>query len=94
MNAIYTSSYFKSLCICDINSEYLHTKQTKISQKQSEHTKIFKISYYIISEVLKNEMIKIIVELTFPPALTPINAKFFAIATSLITVKKYVKIIY
>jgi hypothetical protein len=38
----------------------LHTKQTEISQKQSEQTKIFKISYYIISEVLKKEMIKII----------------------------------
>jgi hypothetical protein len=38
----------------------LHTKQTEMSQKQSEETKIFKISYYIISEVLKNEMTKII----------------------------------
>ena len=45
-------------CICDVNSGYLHTKQTEISRKQSEQTKIFKISYYIISEVLKNEMIK------------------------------------
>jgi hypothetical protein len=48
------------LCICDVNSGYLHTKQTEISQKLSEQTKIFKISYYIISEVLMNEMIKII----------------------------------
>ena len=30
------SFYFKSLCICDVNSGYLHTKQTEISQKQSE----------------------------------------------------------
>jgi hypothetical protein len=37
----------------------LHTKQTEISQNQSEQTKVFKISYYIISEVLKN-VIKII----------------------------------
>ena len=36
----------------------MQTKQTEISQKQSEQTKIFKISYYIISEVLMNEMIK------------------------------------
>jgi hypothetical protein len=60
VNTIYTSFYFKSLCICEVNTGYLHTKQTEISLKQSEQTKIFKISYYIISEVLKNEMIKII----------------------------------
>jgi hypothetical protein len=54
----YTSFYFKSLCICNVNSGYLHTKQTEISQKQSEQTKIFKISYYIILEVLKNELTK------------------------------------
>ena len=36
----------------------MHTKQTEVSQKQSEQTKIFKISYYIIWDVLKNEMIK------------------------------------
>jgi hypothetical protein len=53
----YTSFYFKS-CICNVNSGYLHTKQTEISQKQSEQTKIFKISYYIILEVLKNELTK------------------------------------
>ena len=48
----------KSLCICDVISGYLHIKHTEISQKESEQTKIFKISYYIISEVLMNEMIK------------------------------------
>jgi hypothetical protein len=53
----YTSFYFKSLCICYVNSGYLHTKQTEISRKQSEQTKVFKISYYIISEVLKNKTI-------------------------------------
>ena len=59
MNTIY-KLHFKSLCICDVNCWYLHIKQTEISQKQSEQTKIFRISYYIISEVLKKEMIKII----------------------------------
>jgi hypothetical protein len=59
VNTIY-KLHFKSLCICDVNCWYLHIKQTEISQKQSEQTKIFRISYYIISEVLKKEMIKII----------------------------------
>jgi hypothetical protein len=56
---------FKSLCICDVNSGHLYSKQTEISQKQTEQRKIFKISYYIISKVLKNEMIKIIEVLSF-----------------------------
>jgi hypothetical protein len=42
----------------DVNSGYLHTKQTEISQIQSRQMKIFKISYYNVSDVLKNEMIK------------------------------------
>jgi hypothetical protein len=36
----------------------LHINKIEITQRQSVQTKIFKISYYIISEVLKNEMIK------------------------------------
>jgi hypothetical protein len=38
----------------------LHINKTEITRRQSEQTKIFKISYYIIPKVLKNEMIKII----------------------------------
>jgi hypothetical protein len=46
---------------CDVeNSGHLDINKTEITQRQSEQTKIFKISYYIISEVLKKEMIQII----------------------------------
>jgi hypothetical protein len=60
--AIVTSSFstlfapgYEAAFVCDVNSGYLHTKQTEISQKHSEQTKIFEISYHIISEVLKND---------------------------------------
>jgi hypothetical protein len=46
---------------CDVeNSGHLDINKTEITQRQSEQTKIFKISHYIISKVYKNEMIKMI----------------------------------
>jgi hypothetical protein len=56
---LYLTFFDQSLFICDVNSGYLQVNKTEITQRQSEQTKIFKISYYIISKVLKNEMIKI-----------------------------------
>ena len=44
--------------MCDVNSRHLHIKQTDISQKESEETKIFKRSYFIILKVLPNKTIK------------------------------------
>ena len=56
---LYLTFFDQSLFICDVNSGHLQVNKTEITQRQSEQTKIFKISYYIISKFLKNEMIKI-----------------------------------
>ena len=55
---MYLTFFDQSLFICDVNSGHLHINKIEITQRQRVQTKIFKISYYIISEVLKNEMIK------------------------------------
>jgi hypothetical protein len=48
---IHANFHFKSLCICYVNSGYLHTKQTEISQKQSEQTKSYFI-FFLRSEII------------------------------------------
>ena len=55
---LYITFSDNSLCTCDVNSRHLHIKQTDISQKESEETKIIKRSYFIILKVLPNKTIK------------------------------------
>ena len=58
---LYLTVFDQSLFICDVNAGHLHINKTEITLRQSVQTKInLQISYYIISEVLKNGMIKII----------------------------------
>ena len=55
---MYLAFFDQSLFICDVNSVHLHINKTEITQRQSVQTKIFKISYNIISKVLRNEMLE------------------------------------
>jgi hypothetical protein len=72
----------QSLFICDVNSGHLYINKTEITQRESLQTKIFKISYYVISEVLKNEMITIIeVRCTLSHSRATQSVVIYAVAT-------------